>query len=108
MTNLLVIRNSSDRGSVKGVFGENNQNFDFRWGSHDCWFNGKLVNDENEVRDLVDSFFALCEQKLIERGVEDESETPFVARIQGKEVTKLIVLDEEYEEDEFQRALAQI
>lgn len=108
MTNLLVVRNHSELGSVKGVFGKNNRSFDFRWGSHDCWFNGKLVGDEDEVRSWVDLFFALCEQKMLEQGIEDESEIPFVARIEGRKVTKLVVLSEEYQEEEYQRALSQI
>ncbi len=108
MTNLLVIRNNDERGNVTGVFGKSNRPFDFRWGGRDCWFNGENANNKPNLSSLVELLFDLCKDKMQEQGIEDDGEFPFMARIEGRKVTKLIVLDPECEEAEYEKALKQI
>ncbi len=112
MTNLLVVRHHCELGSVQGVFGKKEKPFDYSWGSHNWYWKDEHMGDEGKleerIQEIVETVFDLCAKKMKEQGVEDDGEIAFVARVKGKKVTKLVVLGEDFTEEEFQSVLDQV
>ena len=99
MTNLLVEKVHNELGSIKGTFGKSEKPFDYRWGSHDVWFNGEQLGGEGRfeetIRWIADNIFDKCEKELKKQGIEDTEDIGFSAKVTGRKIEILTITNDD-------------
>ncbi len=107
MTNLLVSRSHIESGSIWGTYGKKEKPFDYSWESHGWYWKDESMGDEGKreatIQGIAESILELCAEKMKEQGIKDNGNTPFIARIKGKKVTRIVILDEDISPEEFEQ-----